>query len=90
VWVAMQADTFEGPGEGFAEILDHLAGLAGGFDGPVLLLQGDSHEYLVERPLPDAPNLTRIVVEGETAEEWLRLSIDPHAEQLFSWSRERL
>ncbi|MDQ3092745.1 MAG: metallophosphoesterase [Actinomycetota bacterium] len=89
VVVAMQADTFQGSDEGFEEILDRLTELAGQFDGPVLLLQGDSHEYLVDRPLPDAPNVTRIVVEGETADEWLRLRIDPRGEQLFTWTRER-
>lgn len=90
VVVAMQADTFQGSGEGFVEILARITELARGFDGPVLLLQGDSHEYLVDRPLPGAPNVTQIVVEGETAREWLRLSIDPRGEQLFSWTRERL
>lgn len=90
VVVAMQADTFRGSQEGFEEILDRLTELAREFDGPVLLLQGDSHEYLVDRPLPDAPNLTRIVVEGETADEWLRLRIDPRGDQLFSWTREQL
>jgi hypothetical protein len=90
VVVAMQADTFQGSQEGFEEILDRLTELAGEFDGPVLLLQGDSHEYLVDRPLPDAPNLTRIVVEGETADEWLRLRIDPRGDQLFTWTREQL
>ncbi|MEJ7825467.1 MAG: metallophosphoesterase [Solirubrobacteraceae bacterium] len=90
VVVAMQADTFRGSQEGFEEILDRLTELAREFDGQVLLLQGDSHEYLVDRPLPDAPNLTRIVVEGETAGEWLRLRIDPRADQLFSWTREQL
>jgi hypothetical protein len=89
VVIAMQADTFQGSDEGFEEILDRITELAGEFDGPVLLLQGDSHEYLVDRPLPEAPNLTRIVVEGETADEWLRLRIDPRGEQLFSWTRER-
>jgi len=35
-----------------------------------------------------APNLTRIVVEGETASEWLRLTVDPRSPQVFSWQRE--
>ena len=91
VVVAMQADTFAGSSrEGFEEINDRIAALARDFDGPVLLLQGDTHEYLVDQPLPGAPNVTRIVVEGETADEWLRLRIDPRAEQLFTWMRERL
>ncbi|MDQ3608897.1 MAG: metallophosphoesterase [Actinomycetota bacterium] len=90
VVVAMQADMFQGSDEGFEEIIDRISELAGEFDGPVLLLQGDSHEYLVDRPLPDAPNVTRIVVEGETADEWLRLRVDPRGEQLFTWTREQL
>jgi hypothetical protein len=90
VVVAMQADTFAGSQEGFEQIVERLGELARQFDGPVLLLQGDTHRYLVDRPLPDAPNVTRIVVEGETATEWLRLRIDPRAEQLFSWTRQQL
>lgn len=89
VVVAMQADTFETTPmpSGFVEIIDRLEERAGGFDGDVLLLQGDTHEYLVDRPLDAAPNLTRIVVEGVTTDEWLRLSIDPRAEELFTWER---
>lgn len=90
VVLAMQADTFAGSQEGFEEIVERITERARRFDGPVLLLQGDTHEYLADQPLPDAPNVTRIVVEGETADEWLRLRIDPRDEQLFSWSRERL
>ena len=90
VVVAMQADTFVGSRAGFEEINARITELARDFDGPVLLLQGDTHTYLVDQPLPDAPNVTRIVVEGANADEWLRLSIDPRGEQLFSWTRERL
>ena len=43
---------------------------------------------MVDRPFPSAPNLTRIVVEGETADEWLRLEVDPRTPELFSWTRE--
>ena len=34
-----------------------------------------------------APNLTRIVVEGETASEWLRLTVDPRTDEILSWER---
>lgn len=47
------------------------------------------HECLVDRPLASgspghgvatrAPNVTRIVVEGAAADEWLRLTIDPRS-----------
>lgn len=98
VVVAMQADMWSGGTlTGFNAIVQRLADRASAFDGPVLLLEGDTHDYLVDQPLASgspvhgvttaAPNLTRIVVEGETASEWLRLTVDPQATQLFSWER---
>jgi hypothetical protein len=98
VVIGMQADTFIGGGNtGFTEIVRRLADRSREFDGQVLLLQGDSHRYRVDRPLAGGhegygitgpvTNLTRIVVEGETATEWLRLTVNPRAAQLFTWQR---
>jgi hypothetical protein len=98
VVVAMQADMWAGGTlTGFNAIVQRLADRASAFGGPVLLLEGDTHRFLVDHPLATgspvhgvttaAPNLTRIVVEGETASEWLRLTVDPQAPQLFSWER---
>lgn len=98
VVISMQADTFAGGGSaGYTEIVRRLADRSRAFDGEVLLLQGDTHRYLVDRPLAEGhegygisepvTNLTRIVVEGETVSEWLRLTVNPTAEQLFSWQR---
>ncbi len=91
VVVGMQADTFVpgAPKEGFEAVIQRLSELSTQFGKPVLLLQGDTHEYRTDRPLSDAPNLTRIVVEGETADEWLRLRVDPRSSEVFSWTRER-
>ena len=82
---------------GFREIIQRVADLSAGFRGPVLLIQGDTHNYLVDQPLVNgsalhgvttkAPNLMRIVVEGETASEWLRLTVDPRTDEIFSWER---
>jgi hypothetical protein len=82
---------------GFDALVRRIATRARSFRGDVLLLQGDTHKYLVDRPLrtgsPEngvstaAPNVTRIVVEGETAAEWLRLRVSPGAKKLFSWTR---
>lgn len=78
-----------------------LADLSLRFHKPVLLLNGDSHKFLVDRPLavptsstgvihgtPAVPNLTRIVVQGSTnaPAEWLRLRIDPRDAAVFSWT----
>jgi hypothetical protein len=82
---------------GFDAIVRRIATRAKRFRGEVLLLQGDTHKYLVDRPLragsPEndvsakVPSVTRIVVEGETAAEWLRLRVSPRAKKLFSWTR---
>jgi hypothetical protein len=91
VVLMMQADTFEGDNEtlaGFAPILARLEQRAAALEGPVLLLQGDSHSYLEDQPLAGAPNLTRIVVEGSaTASEWLRIDIRPGGRAFFTWER---
>ena len=89
VVIGMQADTFAGS-TAFARINDRLEDRAREFGRPVLLLQGDTHVYKTDRPLRRAPNLTRVVVEGETASEWLRLTIDPRTREVFTWTREQL
>lgn len=89
VILAMQADTFfaDPIASGFTEVVQEIEGRSAAFGGEVLLLQGDTHDYLVDEPLDDAPNLTRIVVEGETVDEWLELRIDPGGGELFTWRR---
>lgn len=97
VVVAMQADMWFNTPLGFSEIVQRLADRAREFDKPVLLLEGDSHRFTVDRPLATgsalhgvttaAPNLTRIIVEGQTTGEWLKLRIDPNAAEVFTWTR---
>jgi len=101
VVVALQADMWPegGPGQasGFDPIVARLARLARAFRGPVLVLDGDSHEFKSDRPLARgspihgvatrAPNVTRIVVQGEDTDEYLRLQVDHRAPAVFSWER---
>jgi hypothetical protein len=71
------------------------------FRRPVLLLNGDTHLYLGDRPLADpnsitgkihntpaVPNLQRLVVQGSTnaPAEWLKVTVDPRNPAVFSWS----
>ena len=51
---------------GYRQTGDTLARAAARFGRPVLLLNGDSHVFVRDQPLPDVPNLTRIVVPGES------------------------
>jgi hypothetical protein len=96
----MQADTFIGRSTGFEAVIRTFAERARGFAKPVLLIQGDSHRYTEDRPFENGneayeisepvANVTRIVVEGETVSEWLKLSVDPTGTELFSWERRTL
>jgi hypothetical protein len=78
-----------------------LANLALRFGRPVLLINGDTHVFFSDKPLADpssatgrihgapaVPNLTRITVQGSTSapSEWLKLKIDPHAADVFTWT----
>jgi hypothetical protein len=67
----------------------------------VLLVNGDTHLFVADRPLADptsqtgkyhnvaaVPNLQRLVVQGSTNDpgEWLRITIDPSTPEVFSWA----
>ncbi len=88
VVLAMQADTWDPvPTSGQQRIVDQIKARTATFAGEVLLLQGDSHEYIADNPL-GLPNFNRIVVHGATLPfEYLRLTIDPRDPGLFSWER---
>lgn len=91
VIIAMQADTFPfGTPDGSAAVVERIATRARRFRGPVLLLQGDTHRFVADRPLPSVPNVRRVVVEGETAGEWLRVDVEPRTGAVFAATRERL
>ena len=93
VVLMMQADTFVGSNEtaaGFADVLERIEDRAAALERPVLLLQGDTHEFVQDTPFIGAPSVTRIVVKGSAdtpGDEWLRLTVDPRASSFFSWQR---
>jgi hypothetical protein len=86
---------------GFGEFIQRLASRVLEFGTPVLLLEGDSHDFKVENPLANGdpahgvmtpvPNLTRIVVQGGPDHfplEYLRVTIDTRRKAApFSWER---
>lgn len=107
VVVALQADMWDPEAQAanklgeYKTFVQALADATRAFPGQVLLLNGDSHRYLVDYPLadrssttgqiydlPPVTNLTRIVVQGSTnaPAEWLRLTIDGRKPYPFSWS----
>jgi len=78
---------------GFEPIVQAIAQHTAAFGRPVLMLNGDSHEYRSDNPLAvgdalhymhpayDVGNFHRIVVHGSTFPlEYLRLTVDPRAD----------
>ena len=71
VVLAMQADTFFGAGaqagSGFSSWLTAFGEEARAWDKPVLLIQGDTHEFTLDQPVLEGKRLskvTRLVVQG--------------------------
>jgi hypothetical protein len=84
VALGMQANM--GNQAAFAPIKARIAERATRFAKPVVLMQGDSHLFLVDRPAGMPANVTRFVVQGSTNEPrlWLRLHVDGTAAQPLS------
>jgi len=106
VVLGIQADMWDpaaGAAEltGFDQIVQRLAARVLAFGAPVLLLNGDSHNFKVDNPLASGdpahgvttpvPNLTRVTVQGGADHfplEYLRLRIDTRQKTApFSWER---
>jgi hypothetical protein len=101
----MQADLWDVTSalSGYDALVRQIGLRAASFGKPVLLLEGDSHEFVVQRPYsassplrlvhpntPIAENVTRIVVEGSAGRtEYVRLTVDPRTKDdvLFAWER---
>lgn len=86
-----QADMFNGDKGtlGFEPILKKLTELTLDFKKPVLLINGDSHQFMINKPLKDKTtkatimNFTRLQVFGETDIHAVKILVDPNSSQLF-------
>jgi hypothetical protein len=102
VVITVQADMWD-PAAGAAG-LDHYADTkkalfteTTAFTGQVLLVNGDSHSYTVDKPLTDyattnaggkaganvIENFTRVTTFGEFQDHWVSVEVDPKDPQLF-------
>lgn len=93
--LAMQADPGfkqrHGDGSGFQDILEVLAQQAAALGKPVLLVHGDSHEFIIDQPLrhPDGKrlldNVIRLEVFGEARVHAVRVLVQPQDPMLFTF-----
>lgn len=92
VVLAFQADIFfvqrcgSGLDSGFRRFREALAAAAARFGRPVLLIHGDSHFLLEDRPLAAAPNVRRLMVPGDRETRAVRVQVDPSAAEPFSFA----
>jgi hypothetical protein len=90
--ITLQADLFyvqrcgRGYDSGYREMRDAIGREAAAFGRPVLLINGDSHFWLEDRPIAAAPNLTRIMVPGEQDIRAVRIEVDPAAADPWRFS----
>lgn len=89
VVIALQADLYyrdrcrRGTVEGHLDTRRALAEGAAQYRRPVLLLHGDSHFFLLDRPVPEAPNLTRLMVPGDQDTRAVLVTVDPSGAEPF-------
>jgi hypothetical protein len=95
VVIAFQADPFfqlegsEDQRSGFTETIATLKAQAVRFGRPVLIIHGDKHRLLIDKPLYQNRkliyNATRLMVFGENEVQAVEVGVDPDREDVFSF-----
>ncbi|MEO7746500.1 MAG: hypothetical protein ABIV05_09770 [Actinomycetota bacterium] len=98
VMVVLQADMdwyhqfplTPGTTDGFAATRKTLLQQTVGFTGQVVLVNGDSHSFVVDKPLADTKgetveNFTRVQTFGSAQNHWVSADVDPRDPQVFTF-----
>lgn len=83
-----ELDERAGPSvDGYTAFLDAVAKHAKAFAGQILLVHGDTHFFKVDKPMLHQadliPNVTRIETFGSPNVHWVRVTVDPTAQEVF-------
>lgn len=86
----MQADMLSAYSAGFSDTLNELKAQAAAFKKPVLLVHGDSHVFIIDRPFDTdtdktAPLVTRLEVPGDGRVYGVQVTIDTEDPGVFSF-----
>ncbi|MEU8394215.1 metallophosphoesterase [Nonomuraea sp. NPDC048892] len=73
--------------DGFTEIRERIVERSRAYGKPVLLVHGDEHVQEAEPNYAGVPNLTRLETFGDTASQWLRVTVKPKSPTVFSWEQ---
>ena len=97
VVIVIHADMFLGAKDlreasGFNQIKKKLRELSKDFKKPVLLINGDSHVFIVDKPLYEddkskatIDNFTRVQVHGENSMHAVKIVVDPESVSVFQF-----
>lgn len=73
---------------GYRNFLDQLVKETEAFPGQVMVVHGDTHFFKVDKPLYSPtkllPNLTRVQTFGSPAIHWIRVTVDPTSDEVFT------
>lgn len=89
--LALHADIFQRGGrrDAFRATIAAISDGARAFGGPVLVIHGDSHRFIVDQALmdfsPDLDNVTRLQVFGDSEVHAVRVFVDPAAPGIFAF-----
>jgi hypothetical protein len=72
---------------GFTEIRERIVERSRTYGKPVLLVHGDEHVQESEPNYAGVPNLTRLETFGDTASQWLSVTVEPKSAKVFSWEQ---
>ncbi|MEL7083354.1 MAG: metallophosphoesterase family protein [Cyanobacteria bacterium J06597_1] len=77
---------------GFNEFIAALETEVANYDRPIVLVHGDTHRFLIDKPLKqggeEIANFTRVETFGSPNVHWLRAEIDPNSDNVFEFYQE--
>jgi hypothetical protein len=55
----------------------------------VVLVHGDTHQFRLDHPWKDTPNLTRLETYPGFTPQWVKATVDPASPKVFSFASMR-
>jgi hypothetical protein len=86
VMIIWQDDPVDGSSP---ELVARLRKRAAAFRKPVMLVHGDTHQYKLDNPWRDTPNLTRLETFPTFTPEWVKVVVKPADPAVFTVARMR-
>ena len=69
-----------------AALVARLKWRSAAFGKPVVLVHGDTHQYKLDHPWKDTPNLTRLETFPGFTPEWVKATVTPARAAVFSFA----